>query len=246
LGTLLECNPDLYMKVRETRDRLSPPQIGKDGMLQEWTLDFGQLEDKHRHFSHLYGLYPGNVISAKRTPQYVEACKAVLNQRGDGGTGFSMGWKMALWARLYDGNRSYKVFQNYLQKQCYPQLFAKCGTPLQIDGTMGVAAGVTEMLIQSHEDVIDLLPALPDAWHEGSFQGVCARGGFELDMKWSNKSVTEVEILSKAGLPCRILADVQLTVLEAGKKIPARMHEDGSIEFDTQAGGKYLLIKEAI
>jgi len=246
LGTLMEIDEELHAKVEAARKRLSPPKVGKNGMLQEWTLDFGQLEDKHRHFSHLYGLYPGNVISAKRTPQYTEACKAVLNQRGDGGTGFSMGWKMALWARLYDGNRSYKVFQNYLQKQCYPQLFAKCGTPLQIDGTMGVAAGISEMLVQSHEELIDLLPALPDAWHEGSIQGICARGGFELDMQWANNSLSKVEIFSKAGLPCRIQTGGKVTLTESGKRIRTRRHKDGSIEFDTQAGRKYVLINKAL
>jgi len=246
LGTLIECNPDLYMKVKQARERLSTPQIGRDGMLQEWTLDLGQLEDKHRHFSHLYGLYPGYVISARRTPQYVEAVKAVLNQRGDGGTGFSRGWKMALWARLYDGNRANKVFHEYLQEQCYPQLFAKCGTPLQIDGTMGVAAGITEMLVQSHEGLIDLLPALPDEWPQGRFEGVCARGGFTLDMRWENKTLSEVEIHSRAGLPCRILAAGKVSVTESGKKVSTQRHKDGSIEFETQPGGNYLLVNNAL
>ena len=241
MGANLGRDQELIARAAEARKRLSPPQIGKDGTLQEWSEDMEQLEDKHRHFSHLYGLYPGNVISAKRTPQYVDACKAVLNQRGDGGKGFSMGWKMALWARLYDGNRANKVFKGYLQEQCYPQLFARCGTPLQMDGTMGVAAGITEMLLQSHEGVIDLLPALPDEWHEGRFEGVCARGGFELNMEWKNKSISEVELLSKAGNTCRIAAGQRFTITEAGKKIHARKYEDGSIEFETAKGGRYIL-----
>ena len=102
--------------------------------------DFGQLEDKHRHFPHMYGLYPGNAISLKKTPGFIDACKAMLEQRGDGGTGFFRGWKIALWARLHDGNRAAKIFKGYIGKQCYLQLFAKCFTPLQVDGTMGVAA----------------------------------------------------------------------------------------------------------
>lgn len=239
----LGLDPELQKEVAAARKRLPPPQIGKDGTLQEWTEDLEQLEDQHRHFSHMYGLYPGNVISAKRTPQFIDGCKAVLNQRGDGTTGFSRGWKMALWARLYDGNRANKIFKGYLKEQCYPQLFAKCGKPLQIDGTMGVAAGITEMLIQSHEGVIDLLPALPDEWEAGRFAGVCARGGFELDVKWEKGAVSEVTILSKAGKRCRIDAKGPFQVKKGGEIIAVETHEDGSIEFETTAGGKYQLIQ---
>jgi len=240
---ILGLNADFSGRVAAAGSRLAPPQIGKDGTLQEWTEDLAQMEDKHRHFSHLYGLYPGNVISAKRTPQYIDGCKAVLNQRGDGTTGFSRAWKMALWARLYDGNRANKIFKGYLQEQCYPQLFAKCGKPLQIDGTMGVAAGITEMLVQSHEGMIDLLPALPDEWMDGRFDGVCARGGFELDIKWKNKNITEVEILSKAGNSCRIDAKGKFKVRMDGKPVASRIHEDGSLEFKTSQGKIYKLVK---
>jgi alpha-L-fucosidase 2 len=189
----------------------------------------------------MYGLYPGNVISVKKTPQFIDACKAVLNQRGDGTTGFSRGWKMALWARLYDGNRANKIFKGYLREQCYPQLFAKCGKPLQIDGTMGVAAGITEMLIQSHEAVIDLLPALPDEWEEGQFRGVCARGGFQLDMKWENRSIIEVDILSQAGNICRIDTGGPFKVTIDDKDLVVKTNQDGSSEFKTRTGGKYKL-----
>jgi alpha-L-fucosidase 2 len=191
-------------EVKAARSRLVPSQIGKSGMLQEWTEDYEQLEDKHRHFSHLYGLYPGNVISAKRTPELVEPVKKVLEQRGDGGTGFSRGWKMALWARLNEGDRANSIFKGYLKDQAYISLFAKCFTPLQVDGTFGVTAGITEMLIQSHEGVIELLPALPQEWSSGQFKGVKARGGFELDFEWANGALTSVKILSTAGNPCKI------------------------------------------
>ena len=229
--------------VQKVRNRLTPPQIGQDGTLQEWTQDLAQMEDKHRHFSHLYGLYPGNVISAKRTPEFIDACKAVLNQRGDGGKGFSMGWKMALWARLYDGNRALSIYKKYLQEQCYAQLFARCGDPLQIDGTMGVAAGITEMLVQSHEGKIDLLPAMPDTWSTGRFDGVCVRGGFELDFKWQDHTISEVEILSKAGKICRIKADGNVKVTENGKKITFKTLDGGFIEFKTIENRKYLLVR---
>ena len=237
----LGLDAEMAAKVAEARKRLAPPQIGKDGSLQEWTEDLAQMEPNHRHFSHMYGLYPGNVISVKNTPQYIDACKVVLNQRGDGTTGFSRAWKMALWARLYDGNRANKIFKGYIQEQCYPQLFAKCGKPLQIDGTMGVAAGITEMLVQSHEGSIDLLPALPDEWSEGRFDGVCARGGFELDFKWKNKTISEVEILSKAEEICRIDNGSNFKVTSNGKKVNSKLNKNGSIEFSTVKGGLYQL-----
>ncbi len=231
-------------KVEQARARLVPPQIGKDGTLQEWTEDMGQLEDKHRHFSHMYGLYPGNVISVKRTPQLIEGCKKVLNQRGDGAMGFSRAWKMALWARLYDGDRANNIFKGYIQEQCYPQLFAQCGEPLQIDGTMGVAAGITEMLVQSHEGSIDLLPALPQEWDKGSFNGVCARSGFELNFKWENSRVFELQVLSKAGEVCRIDDGKDFKVTQDGTKVASKENEDGSIEFETIKGGLYLLTRK--
>jgi alpha-L-fucosidase 2 len=240
---ILDIDKEFSAKVGQAKKRLAPPQIGIDGTLQEWTEDFQQMEAKHRHFSHMYGLYPGNVISAKRTPQYIKACEAVLNQRGDGSTGFSRAWKMALWARLLDGNRANKIFKGYIQEQCYPQLFAKCGTPLQIDGTMGVAAGITEMLIQSHEGILELLPALPDEWNSGRFDGVCARGGFQLNFSWENKNITGAEILSKAGKTCIINPGGKFTVTKNGNKIVAKYNKDGSIEFKTTEGGLYKLIR---
>jgi alpha-L-fucosidase 2 len=232
---------DYAKKVLAVRARLVPPQIGKDGCLQEWTEDYEQLEDKHRHFSHMYGLYPGNVISAKRTPQWVDACKAVLEQRGDGGTGFSRAWKMGLWARLYDGERAYKIFKGYIKEQAYPQIFAKCFTPLQVDGTFGVTAGITEMLMQSHEGVIDLLPALPEAWSKGSFDGVCARGAFELDMQWTDGRITHVDVLSRKGQTCRINPKTEVLVTADGKQIRCKTYKNGSVEFETMAGQRYTL-----
>ena len=239
---ILGVDKEFSGRVDAARSRLVPPQVGKGGCLQEWTEDYEQMEDKHRHFSHLYGLYPGNVLSANRTPQFVDAIKCVLAQRGDGGTGFSRGWKMALWARLYDGNRANSIWKGYIKEQAYPQLFAKCFTPLQVDGSFGVTAGITEMLVQSHEGSIDLLPALPDEWSEGRFDGVCARGGFELDLTWKNKTISEVEILSKAGEICRIDNGSNFKVTFNGKKADHKINKDGSLEFKTVKGGLYRLI----
>jgi alpha-L-fucosidase 2 len=241
---ILGQDEEFAAKVKIARSRLVPPQIGADGALQEWTDDMAQMEEKHRHFSHLYGLYPGNVISAKRTPGLVDPVKKVLEQRGDGGTGFSRAWKMSLWARLYDGNRAYSIFQGYIKDQCYPQLFAKCYTPLQVDGSLGVTAGITEMLIQSHEGVIDLLPALPDNWTDGSFNGVCARGNFELKFNWKAKALTSVEILSKAGQACRLHAGRLSNVTTNGLKVKVTRYADGSVGFETKPGQIYIVNKD--
>lgn len=238
---ILGVDQNFAAKVTKARERLVPPQIGSNGALQEWSDDLAQMEDKHRHFSHLYGLYPGNVISVKKTPELIDPVKKVLEQRGDEGAGFSRAWKMSLWARLYDGNRSYKIFRGYIKDQCYKQLFAKCFTPLQVDGSLGVTAGITEMLIQSHEGVIDLLPALPDEWSEGSFNGVCARGAFELKFSWKAGIVTSVEIKSKAGHPCRVNTGGLTFVTNKGKKVKVTKYPDGSVEFYTAPGESYRI-----
>jgi len=235
------CKDEEYaLEVSEARDRLVPPQIGKEGTLQEWTEDFGQLEDKHRHFSHLYGLYPGNVLSAKSTPELVVPIKAVLAQRGDGGTGFSRAWKMALWARLFDGDRANAIYKAYLKEQCYLSLFAKCFTPLQVDGSLGVTAAISEMLIQSHEGIIHLLPALPDEWNSGEFHGVRARGAFELDLQWENGTAKTVDILSKAGVVCKISSIVPVKISSNGEEVQITKG-NGYIEFPTKAGQRYYL-----
>ena len=239
---MLEADAELAAKVLAAREKLVPPQIGRDGTLQEWAEDYEQMEDKHRHFSHMYGLYPGNSLSARRTPQLVNGIKAVLDQRGDAGTGFSHAWKMALWARLYDGDRANRIFKNYIKEEAFPQLLAKCFHTLQVDGSLGVAAGITEMLMQSHEGVIDLLPALPKEWSEGRFKGVCTRGAFELDMKWSKSKLTSVEVLSKEGLPCRIKTGAKVTVESSGEIITTQQLPDGSVEFPTRKGVRYLVL----
>ena len=242
-AAILEKNQAFASRVEKTRQRLVPPRIGKDGTLQEWAEDYAQMEDKHRHYSHLYGLYPGNVLSVKKTPEFVEPIKKVLEQRGDGATGWSRACKMALWARLYDGERALAIYKGYLKEQCYISLFAKCGKPLQVDGSFGLTAAITEMLVQSHEGVIDLLPAVPGEWGTGQFDGVRVRGGFELNMTWKNKEITTVEIESKAGKPCRINAGDGYKVTQDSKEIAVRTYKDGSIEFDTIKGGTYLLTK---
>lgn len=232
---------ELYAQnVLTTRERLVPSQIGKDGTLQEWTEDYGQMEDKHRHLSHLYGLYPGNVLSATSTQEFIAPIKAVLEQRGDGGTGFSRAWKMALWARLFDGDRANSIYKGYLKEQCYLSLFAKCGAPLQVDGSLGVTAAISEMLVQSNEGIIQILPALPSEWGTGEFRGVCARGAFELDLAWKDGTIKTIDILSKAGQICKINSVAAVKVSVNDKEIQVSKG-DGFVEFHTVKGQQYHL-----
>ena len=228
-------------QVKTAREKLVPPQIGKDGSLQEWADDWKSLEKNHRHFSHMYGLYPGKVLYEKRTPALIEAYKKVLEERGDASTGFSRAWKMALWARLGDGNRSNKIYKGYLKEQSCTSLFALCGKSLQVDGSFGVTAAVTEMLMQSHDGFIKLLPALPDEWTDGEFKGLCARGGFELDFIWKNKTVTQFKVLSKAGEDCKIEFKPDMKISSNGKNVIFKKRPDGIVEFKTEKGSVYLI-----
>ena len=227
---------ELVGRVRTAREQLVPPQIGSDGSLQEWADDWRSLEKNHRHFSHLYGLYPGRVLWDKRTPALIEAYKKVLNERGDSGKGWSMAWKMALWARLGDGNRANKIFKNYLNEQSCMQMFALCGKSMQVDGSLGMTAAITEMLMQSQDGVIDVLPALPDEWSSGEFRGVRTRGGFELDLQWIDKRITRVKVVSKVGNTFKIRSNSEMRLMEK-RLVP----NDGVIEFPTTKGAEYLV-----
>jgi alpha-L-fucosidase 2 len=238
-STILNADPQLRKRVADIRSRLVPAQVGQDGALQEWAEDWGQLEKNHRHFSHLYGLYPGNNFSPARTPGLVGPLKAVLEQRGDGAAGWSRAWKTALWARLHDGERSEKIFRGYIKEQAYPQLFAMCFTPMQVDGTLGMTAAITEMLVQAHEGYIELLPALPRDWKDGMVKGIRVRGGFELDMEWKEGKVMRCSIRSTAGGECRIRLDGPAKLTMGKKPIASKKDADGVVVFPTVKGGVY-------
>lgn len=233
----------LAERVVAAKARLVPPQIGADGSLQEWADDWGQLEPEHRHASHLYGLYPGDVLSVAKTPDFLDACKVVLEKRGDGATGWSRAWKTALWARLHDGNRANRIFRRYATEQTWPQLFAKCGTPLQVDATLGMTAAITEMLVQSHDGFVHFLPACPDEWDEGTFEGVCVRSGFELAFHWENSRVGAVAVTSKKGGVFRFKPFSARVVVERadGKSVKVRKNSDGTLMFDTEQGNAYRI-----
>ncbi len=240
-AAILQKNDSLVQQVKTAREKLVPPQIGKDGSLQEWADDWKSLEKNHRHFSHMYGLYPGKVLYEKRTPALTDAYKKVLEERGDASTGFSRAWKMALWARLGDGNRANKIYKGYLQDQTCTSMFALCGRSLQVDGNFGVTAAITEMLLQSQDGWIRLLPALPSEWSEGEFTGVCARGAFELAYSWKDSQVKKLKIKSKAGEICRIEWRPGLKITSGGKPIPFKKENNGVASFQTIKDGVYLV-----
>ena len=251
-AAVLGTDAEFSGRAASARRRLAPMQVGRRGNLQEWIEDWDDLEKQHRHISHLYGLFPSDQISPEATPELAEAAKVSLAERGDGGTGFSMAWKAACWARLGDGNHALRCLTNLVAEQTCPNLFSKCFKVPQVDGSFGAAAAIAEMLLQSRifstgspgKDSaqagqagapasgsgaeIDLLPALPDAWPAGAVTGLRARGGFEVDIRWDGGELTSCRIRSLLGNPCRV---------RCGGAV---------VEFETEAGQSYRFSGKAL
>jgi alpha-L-fucosidase 2 len=210
-AAVLRADQALADSVRTTLSKLPPMQVGKHGQLQEWLEDWDRPDDKHRHVSHLYGLYPSNQVSPYRNPALFQAARTSLVYRGDKSTGWSMGWKVNWWARLQDGNRAYKLMQDQLTPShdneggTYPNLL-DAHPPFQIDGNFGCTSGIAEMLVQSQDGAVHLLPALPDAWSTGKVTGLKTRGGFTVDLDWKNGKITKLVVKSALGGQCRLRA----------------------------------------
>jgi len=249
---VLNADTDFRNKISVALAKMLPYQIGKAGNLQEWMMDYKETDPTHRHVSHLFCLHPGNDISANKTPELFNACKKTLQMRGDGGTGWSRAWKVSWWARLLDGNHAYRLLQNDLDLcldrgfsetgGTYPNLLNAC-PPYQIDGNYGVVEGISEMLLQSHLKEIHLLPALPDAWGNGSISGLKARGGYDLvTMVWENGKLKNATLMSKNKGVCKLRTQQPVQIRGINLNTVEEMSPAGKTYLSTfavNAGGKY-------
>lgn len=214
---------ELKKEITEKKAKLLPYQIGEYAQLQEWQFDFEDADIHHRHISHLYPFHPGNQITPTTTPELARAVKQVLIRRGDQATGWSMGWKVNMWARMYDGNKALDIMSRLINlvkendpqfrgSGCYPNMLDAC-PPFQIDGNFGATAGVAEMLLQSHDNFVHLLPALPVKWETGKVSGLKARGGYTVSMEWDKHALKHATIVAdKSGvLPLRSIVPLRIT-----------------------------------
>jgi alpha-L-fucosidase 2 len=224
---ILKKDPAFQKSLEEALAKMLPYQIGAAGNLQEWYYDWADVDPKHRHQSHLYGLYPGTHVTLDQTPAIAAASKKTLEIKGDETTGWSKGWRINLWARLKDGDHAYKMYRELLKYVepdgvkvnyqrgggTYPNLF-DAHPPFQIDGNFGGSAAVAEMLVQSTPDLIELLPAVPKAWSSGKVSGLKARGGYEISMQWEGGQVKNLKIKSKNSASVRVRMNGEIKVIK--------------------------------
>jgi alpha-L-fucosidase 2 len=239
---VLGIDPEFQAQLAALRSRLAPPKVGRFGQLQEWLADLDRPNDTHRHISQLYGLFPGDQISLRRTPELASAAKVTLENRGGYAMGWAIAWKAACWARLEEPQRAHDLLYLLLKEMTLPNLLDTVppspDRTFQIDGNFGGTAAIAEMLLQSHEE-IHLLPALPTDWRNGSVRGLRARGGYEVDLAWRDGKLTGGELRAIRGGLCRMRSAVALGVTTGGRPVPVRAVEPGVIEFPTAAGARY-------
>jgi len=248
---VLDTDKDFRASLEKAKEKLYPFKIGSKGQLQEWYKDFEDVDPHHRHTSHLYALHPAELISPVTTPDLAAAARRTLELRGDDGTGWSLAWKVNMWARLLDGNHAYTLYKNLLRLTkendtnynkgggAYPNLF-DAHPPFQIDGNFAGTAGVIEMLMQSHNNEIFLLPALPDEWKDGAINGIVAKGNFVTDIQWLNNKLVNCKITSRNGGTCTVRCKTPFTI--EGIKAESQKSELGyTLKFDTKKGKSYII-----
>jgi alpha-L-fucosidase 2 len=239
-------------RVLAAKARLLPFQVGARGQLQEWYKDFDEVDPHHRHVSQLYALHPAREITPLGTPELAQAARRTLELRGDGGTGWALAWKVNMWARLLDGNHAYTLFRNLLRLTkdndpawgghggAYPNLF-DAHPPFQIDGNFAGTAGVVEMLLQSQNDELHLLPALPDAWAEGSVRGLVGRGNYVVDISWREHKLASASVLARSGGRCTIRTATPVAIPEL--KLRSKKSSLGyTLSFDARRGSRYRIV----